>query len=326
MTSSKPKLIAVVGTTASGKSALAMQLAKQFNGEIVSVDSRQIYKDMDIGTNKDAGELVSVERTNIPVISVPKDCPVSLNDVLTQVYTVDGIPNYMISIVSPDQLLTLAHFKALAQGVIADIIARGKLPILVGGTSLYTTAIVQNWLIPDVKPNLEARKQLEAMTTEQLVARLRAVAPERLETIDVHNPRRLIRAIEIASGEAEPTQKGDAQYDVLLIAPTVEQALLNTRINERVDLMVANGLIDEVKRVGEQYGYDRVAMTGHAYQQIGWFLQGKMSRDVAIALSKKVTRAYAKRQKTWWKKYGPVTWVKNVDEAKQQIANFLQAA
>ncbi len=323
---SLPKLIAVVGTTASGKSALAMQLAKQFNGEIVSVDSRQIYKGMDIGTNKDPGEVVRHERKNIPAITLPTDCPVSLTDVLTQVYTVEGIPNYMISIVRPNQLLTLAHFKVLAQGVIADIITRGKLPILVGGTSLYTTAIVQNWLIPEVKPNLEARKELEAMTAEQLVARLREVAPERLESIDVKNPRRLIRAIEIASGSAKPSQKGEVLYDALLIAPTMEQDLLNTRINERVDAMIEHGLIDEVKRVGEQYGYDCVAMTGHAYQQIGWFLQGKMSKNEAIALSKQVTRAYAKRQKTWWKKYGPVTWVLNTEEAKQHVESFLKSA
>lgn len=323
MISIKSKLVAVVGTTASGKSALALQLAKQFNGEIVSVDSRQIYKDMDIGTNKDAGEIKQWDRADIPSITLPADCPVTLAQVLSQVYMVEGIPNYMIGIVRPDQLLTLAHFKALAEGVIADIIARGKLPILVGGTSLYTTAIVQNWLIPDVKPDADLRKQLEAMTTEQLVERLRSVAPERLETIDVQNPRRLMRAIEIASGDAKPTQKGDLKYDVLLIAPMVEQALLNKRINDRVDAMVSNGLIDEVKRVGEQYGYDCVAMTGHAYQQIGWFLQGKISRDEAIELSKKVTRAYAKRQKTWWNKYGPVQWVQNTDEAIRLITSWL---
>ena len=320
-----PKIIAVVGTTASGKSALAMQIAKDFNGEIISVDSRQIYKDMDIGTNKDAGDMRVIRREQMPSVPLPADCPVSLADVLTQVYHVNDIPNYFISVVRPDQTLTLAHMKALVDGVIADIVSRGKVPVLVGGTSLYTTAIVNNWQIPDTQPDTTLRAELQALTTPELVKRLKAVDPARVQTLDIRNRRRLFRAIEIAEyGQQGKAQvEGEKTYNALLIAPLVKKDVLYKRINDRVDAMVSAGLIQEVKAVGEKYGYDCVAMTGHAYQQIGLYLQGKMQLAGALELSKKVTRAYAKRQLTWWKKYGPVTWVAGYDDAKSVVKSFL---
>lgn len=320
-----PKIIAVVGTTASGKSALAVHLAKKFHGEVISVDSRQIYQDMDIGTNKEPGQLQHVTVTDIPDVRLPADCPVSMGDVLSTVYMIEGVPHYLISIVRPDQMLTLAHIKALADGVISHVLSKGKLPILVGGTGLYTTALLQNWQLPEGLPNMARRKELEALTVEELGGKLKKLDPLAYASIDAKNPRRLIRAIEMAQeGQgAGRAKRGPQRYESLLIAPTIDRDVLHARIDRRVDAMVKAGLVEEVKRVAETYGYDCVAMTGHAYQQIGWYLQGKMPLQEAIALSKKVTRAYAKRQKTWWKKYGPVLWVSAPHEAEQAVAKFL---
>jgi tRNA dimethylallyltransferase len=238
---------------------------------------------------------------------------------------VEGIPHYMISIVRPDQLFTLAHFKAAAEAVIADILRRGKLPILVGGTSLYTTAILHNWQIPDTQPDTGLRTELQAMETADLVKRLEQLDPVRVQTIDIRNRRRLFRAIEIAEygqqGKAQIT--GEKKYDYLLVAPVVRKDILYKRINDRVDAMASAGLVEEVKTIGEKYGYDCVAMTGHAYQQIGLYLRGEMTLPGALELSKKVTRAYAKRQLTWWKKYGPVTWVNDANEVEKHVKTFL---
>lgn len=321
-----PKIIAVVGTTASGKSALAIDIAKQFNGEIISVDSRQIYQGMDIGTNKEPGAIVPAVRTDVPTVNLPADCPVTLADVLSRPYVVDGILHYMISVVRPDQTLTLAHFKALAEGVINDIVSRGKTLILAGGTGLYVTALLQNWQVPQGLPNPDRRATLSGMTVDGLVAVLRNIDPDALATIDSKNPRRLIRAIEMAEeGQgAGRAKKGPALYNALIIGPQVEKDVLFKRIDARVDAMIKAGLVDEVTAVATKYGFDSVAMTGHAYQQIGWFLQGKISLDEAIELSKKVTRAYAKRQLTWWRKYGPVAFVQTSEQAKALVADFLR--
>lgn len=320
-----PKVLAVVGTTASGKSDLAIQLARAFNGEIVSVDSRQIYRDMDIGTNKEPGELAVVARPDVSDARFA-DCPVSLRDVLSAPYVSGGITHYLISVVAPDQTLTLAHIQQLAFYVIEDIISRGKLPILVGGTGLYTTAILENWDLPKGLPDPKRRAELSALSLTELQSCLKEVDAAAYEKIDVKNPRRLIRAIEMAmEGQGQDrAKKGAPKYQALYLAPAFDKETVYKRINERVDRMVSAGLVEEVKRVGERYGYDSVAMTGHAYQQIGWYLQGKITLDEAVELSKKVTRAYAKRQITWWKKFGPVQWVKDSATAVELAREFLR--
>lgn len=323
---SLPKVIAVVGTTASGKSDLAIQLARAFDGEIVSVDSRQIYKDMDIGTNKELGEVVSVDRLDVPDERF-KDCPISLRDVVSAPYVSGGVPHYLISVVRPDQTLTLAHVQQLAFGIVKDVLQREKVPILVGGTGLYTSAILENWQLPKGVPDPKVRAELSALSLEELQHRLKTLDPLAYDNVDRLNPRRLVRAIEmVMQGQGHGrAKKGDPKYKALYLAPAFDKETVYKRINERVDRMVREGLIEEVKRVGETYGYTCVAMSGHAYQQIGWYLQGKISLDEAVELSKKVTRAYAKRQITWWKKFGPVTWVKDVGEAGTLAKNFLKA-
>ena len=228
----QPKVIAVVGTTASGKTDLAIELAKKFNGELVSVDSRQIYKEMNIGTNKDY-----------------------------------RYPHHLMDLVTPDQVLTLADIQKLAFETIEDIIQRGKVPILVGGTGLYITAILENWKIPD--------------------------------------------------------EKGDPKYDALYIAPVIDREEVYEKINRRVDQMLEEGWLDEIKDLGEKYGWNTVAMTGHGYKQLGAYLRGETTLEKAIEETKKVIRHYAKRQLTWWRHHGDVNWVDGIGEAKKLVNIFL---
>lgn len=324
-----PKIIAVVGTTASGKSDLAIEIAKEFNGEIISVDSRQIYKEMNIGTAKEPGKIVKRPKEWGEINGHAKyisDTPVLLHNVMDEYYEVRGIPHYMIDVVYPDELLTLAHFQALAFGIIDEILSRGKLPVLVGGTSLYTTALVENWQIPEIPPDPNLRRELEQLSESELMMRLGDVLPEKAKTIDLKNRHRMIRTIEIAlNGRIfKSKSKLEPKYEVLHLAPEVDREVIYNRINKRVDKMVEQGLVEEVKAVGEKYGYDIVAMTGHAYQQIGFYLQGKWDLKKALEESKKVTRNYAKRQLTWWRKNGPVEWIKNKDEAFNLVQKFLK--
>lgn len=328
---SLPKIIAIVGTTASGKSDLGLALAKEFNGEMISVDSRQIYKEMNIGTNKDEGQIIRVSDRQIkanPQLEARLEdieSPVSLQQVLQDPYIVDEVPNYMISVVNPDQTLTLAHFQTLAFGIIDDILSRGKVPILVGGTSLYTSAILENWEIPDVEPDHNLRNELDQLSDVELIKYLDAVDKQATEKIDLGNRRRIIRAIEIAvQGKMNKSKsKLDPKYAPLYLAPIIDREDLYSKINLRVDKMMEAGLEDEVKMIADKYGYDIVAMTGHAYQQIGKYLQGNWSREQAIEESKKVTRHYAKRQLTWWRKYGDVQWIDSIDQAKEKVKDFL---
>ena len=235
-----PKIIAVVGTTASGKTDLAIELAKEFDGELLSCDSRQMYKEMDIGTNKDR-----------------------------------SFPHHLYDLVFPNERFTVADFQKIASQTIEEIVSRGTLPILVGGTAMYVTALLQNWDIND--------------------------------------------------------GKGEPLYDALLLAPNLSRDVVYDRINKRVDQMVKDGLVEEVKYIAEKYGYKTVAMTGNAYQQIAKYHLGEWSLERAIEESKKVTRNYAKRQWTWWGKpghqpgpHGHVHWVQNKDEAVRLVKEFLK--
>lgn len=317
-----PKVIAVVGTTASGKSDLAIELAQTFNGEILSVDSRQIYKDMNIGTNKEAGQTVYQE-----ILSEQKpvgDMPISLSDVINNPYLVKDIPHYFISVVRPDQLLTAAHFQQLAFEVIEHIIQKGKVPILVGGTSLYTSATLENWEFSNVEPDYTLREQLQEMSLEQQQAMLKEIDLELFDTIDHQNPRRLVRAIEQAKQGAQArSHKGEAKYQALYLAPQIDREEVYERINHRVDRMIEQGWLEEIQMIGDTYGWDTVAMTGHGYRQLAMYLQGKVSKEEALEETKKVTRHYAKRQLTWWRKYGDVHWVASTEDANQLCKTFL---
>lgn len=306
MKSDLPKIVVILGPTGSGKTDLGIAIAKKYNGEIISADSRQIYKKMDIGTAKPKGEW--------------KD----------DSYTVEGVPHYLMDIFSPDEEFSLADFKEQAIKRIYDIQKRGKLPIIVGGTGLYIWAIVDNLEIPKTPPNKELRTELEKKSLEELVDLLKKYDPDSAELVDIKNPRRVLRALEVvlSSGKSffEQRQKFDPLFDVLQIGINLDKEQLQERINKRVDDQIREGLVNEVQYlVNENYGWQLPSMSGIGYKQIGCYLRGEIGLEEAISLIKTATRQYAKRQMTWFKRDKRIRWLEKTDleEANKLLDDFL---
>ncbi len=292
------KLIIILGPTASGKSELAIKLAKKFNGEIVSADSRQIYQEMDIGTNKITKKQMA------------------------------GIRHYLIDVIKPDQSFTLAQYKKLAVKTIKDIQKRGKVPFLVGGTGLYIQAIVDNLQIPQVKPNKKLRDKLEQLSNRELFEQLRKLDPLAAVTIDLNNKRRLIRAMEVCLTTKKPfsqqRKKGRLLFNTCQIGLKLDKKNLAKRINQRVDKMFKAGLVKEAKNLTKKYSPNLPSMSGIGYQEI---IQEIKNNSFEINQTKELikqhTRQYARRQITWFKRDKRIIWVKNYQEAQKAIADFL---
>jgi tRNA dimethylallyltransferase len=282
-------LIVIVGPTAAGKTALSLELADALGGEIVSADSRQVYRGMDIGTAKAS-----------PAARA-------------------RVPHHLLDIVNPDQALTLAEYQRLAYATIDDILARGRLPFLVGGTGQYVHAVVEGWNIPAVAPRPELRAELEAIAqaegVETLHRRLASLDPVAAGRIDRRNVRRVIRALEVCLVTGRPIselqRKNPPPYRIVQIGVTHSRPELYSRIDARVERMIADGLVDEVRRlVACGYGWDLPAMAGLGYQQIGQYLRGEISLAEAIALIKRGTRRFVHQQYTWFRLDDPgIRWV-----------------
>lgn len=311
------KIIAIVGPTASGKTLLGIALAHQGDnsdhgrGEIISADSRQIYRGMDIGTAKATRE----ERALVP--------------------------HHLVDIRNPDEDYAVAEFKRDAEAAIDDIIALGKLPIIVGGTGLYVRAVVENLDIPEVAADQKLRREIEAdIEREGLAAvfkKLVALDPEAAYIVDPKNPRRIVRALEVAILTGKPftaqRRKNASRYDVLEIGIDVPPEILRERIDRRIDQMMRDGLMDEVKKLLKKYGGPEqrgaggrlpVAFDAIGYREIIAYLDDAMSLEDAIVAMKLNTWHFAKRQMTWFKKDTAVRWVKNLDETEALVAEFLE--
>ncbi|MBI4086176.1 MAG: tRNA (adenosine(37)-N6)-dimethylallyltransferase MiaA [Candidatus Liptonbacteria bacterium] len=330
----KPKLIVIVGPTASGKSALAIKIARKLNGEIVSADSRQIYRGMDIGTAKPPISPASRRRADAKSSAPPL---LEKGGAATPVYA-EGIKHHLIDIKNPNEEYTVADYKKGAIKAIEEIIKKGKLPILVGGTGLYVKAVVENLEIPEVRPNPALRKKLEMRIKKEGLAtvyrELVEQDPEAAYIVDGKNPRRVIRALEIAFTTKKPfsaqRKKGEPLFDVLKIGVALPPEKLRKRIETRVDEMVKDGLVNEVKGLIRKYGDKQVAFDAIGYREIITFLYaGKSAEqrglnadlrgqkilresalfDEAIDLVKKNTWAFAKRQMTWFKKDEEIVWI-----------------
>jgi len=295
-----PKVVVLLGSTASGKTGLGIALAKQFNGEIISADSRQIYKGINIGTGKPEGEWQEIA-------SSPHRA--SRNDMA---YVVEGVPHYLMDLVSP------------------NIIARGKLPIIVGGTGLYIWSLVDNLNIPKVPPSSALRKSLESKPLEELVKLLGQVDPEAWKKVDIKNPRRVLRALEVAilSGESFTKQqtKSPPLFDALQIGLHWPREALHERISRRVEIMFESGLEDEVKKLVKKYPWTLPSMSGIGYREWNDYLSGTISLDRVKENIKKNTRNYAKRQMTWFKRDKRIKWIDVAEEekAKELIKKFLK--
>jgi tRNA dimethylallyltransferase len=277
-------LIAIVGPTAVGKSALALKLAEEFRGEIVSADSRLVYRSMDIGTAK----------------------PTSDDQ--------RRIPHHLIDLVDPDEAFSLAHYQHLAYTVIAEIHARGNIPFLVGGSGLYVRAVLEGLTIPRVEPNLERRAALEKEEARELYARLQALDPMAASKIDPRNKRRVVRAIEVCESAGQPISqlqtRAAPSYRVLRIGLTLPREELYQRINERVDAMMAAGLVDEVRAlVVRGYSTDAPAMSGLGYRQVAAYLNGMATREEAVRQIKRDTRRFVHHQYSWFRLDDPrIQW------------------
>lgn len=319
-----PKIIVIVGPTASGKSALAIKIARKFNGEIVSADSRQIYRGMDIGTAKP-----------------PKK-------------EMRAIPHHLIDIKNPNQNYTVAEYKRDAIKAINKILKKKKIPILVGGTGLYIKAIIDNLNIPEVAPNFKLRKKLEKEIEKYglkyLFEKLVKLDPEAAYIVDPNNSRRIIRALEIAIKTKKPFsswRKASAPlFDFLEIGIQWPKNILENRINKRVDLMISEGLVEEVKNLIKKYptslnkGEGLNSFDAIGYREIIEFIKNKKCQYKTDRLNthifkkaslkeikkiiKKNTRNYAKRQMTWFRKDEKIQWIKRTREAEKLIVNFLK--
>ncbi|NLL06226.1 MAG: tRNA (adenosine(37)-N6)-dimethylallyltransferase MiaA [Clostridiaceae bacterium] len=284
-------VIVILGPTASGKTKLSIELAKDIRGEIVSADSMQIYKYMDIGTAKPDEE----EK--------------------------QGIKHYLIDEVTPDSEFSVARFQQLAKNYIDDIIDRSKVPIVSGGTGLYIDSLIYNIEFGDTICDWELREKLknEALEkgNEYLHNKLKEIDPEAAEKIHMNNVKRVIRAIEVytytkktISMHQKESRRNPPKYNFTIFGLRMDREKLYERINQRVDLMMEKGLVKEVKKLVEM-GYDNstIAMQGIGYKEILSYLKGEITLDEAIYVLKRDTRHYAKRQLTWFNRMEDVTWI-----------------
>jgi tRNA dimethylallyltransferase len=272
-------LVVILGPTASGKTALAIQVAQALDGEIVNADSRQIYRRMDIGTAKPT----SAERA--------------------------AAPHHLIDIVTPDQSFTLAEYQRAAYDTINAVHARGRLPLLVGGTGQYISAVIEGWGIPEVPPDPDRRAELEAFAAEHgaeaLHDRLRDADPDAAARIDYRNVRRVIRALEVYLETGTPITvlqcKTPPPYRVLQLGLTLPRNQLYARIDARVERMVADGLLEEVRALLEAgYTWDCPAMSGLGYIQWRPYLDGAITLPDVITAIQHDTHAFVRRQYTWF--------------------------
>ncbi len=276
----KLPLIVILGPTASGKTGLAIELAYTLNGEIINADSRQVYRYMDIGTAKPTPE----QRLQIP--------------------------HHLLDIVNPDDNLSLAQYQQMVYATIENIHNRGKLPLLVGGTGQYITAVIEGWSIPEVPPNLPLRAELEAFAAEHgseaLHVRLQQLDPAAAANIDHRNVRRVVRALEVCLETGEPIsqlqQKNPPPYDVLQYGLLMEREKLYERADKRLDQMMTQGFFEEVRRLLNM-GYNRKlpAMSGLGYRELASHIIDHTPITEAITATENATHAFIRRQYTWFR-------------------------
>lgn len=305
-----PRIVCVVGPTASGKTQIGLALAKEFHGEVVNADARQVYRGFDIGTGKPVGG----RRVRIH------------GEVA---YIVKGIPHYLMDILAPVKIYTVAEWRKRALSCIEKIRRRGRLPIVVGGTGLYTQSLIDHYRIPPIAPNPAFRAAMEDKTIPELMRMLEMMDPESAKLIDSHNRRRVVRALEVITFSGKPFSAQRIQapplVDPLLIGWARTREDLHQMIDRSVDNMMREGWMQEVAGLAASgIPWDAPAMTSIGYKELGTVLRGE-ERDLekVVAEIKRATRHYAKRQMTWFKRDPRIRWVSSIYEAKERVRAWL---
>ena len=300
----KPKVIVICGPTASGKTKLSIELAKKIDGEIVSCDSMQIYKDMDIGTAK-----VTEEEA-------------------------EGIKHYLVDFISPEQRYSVADYKKDAEKAIEKILKKGKTPIVVGGTGLYVDSLLNNIKYQEVNLDIEYRNKLEKLAKEKgldyLYEQAAKIDPEAAKVISKNDKKRIIRILEIyhETGKTKTEQeiesrKEEVPYNYIVFAIDIDREKLYERINKRVDIMIEQGLIQEVDNILKKYKEFPTSMQGLGYKEVAEYIKGNNTKEEMIDIIKSDTRKYAKRQLTWFRRYKNIIWLNGLEDINKNVEIIL---
>jgi tRNA dimethylallyltransferase len=294
----KIKIVVILGQTATGKSDLAVEIARRFNGEIISADSRQVYKGLDIGS----GKITKRE--------------------------MEGVPHHLLDVANPKRQFSVAQYKKLADKKIEEINKKSKLSIIVGGTGFYIQAIVDDLVLPEVKPNSKLRKELEKKTTKELFEILKKLDKDRAKDIEKDNPRRLIRAIEIAKALGKvPKLKTNSKYDVLQIGLKLSEDKLKENIEKRLFARMKKGMVREVEKLHSQgLSWKRLESLGLEYKNLALYLQKKITKPELLEKIQTESWQFAKRQMRWFKRDLRIKWFKpsEVLKIEEEIKRFIK--
>ena len=299
MYNEKKDVIVICGPTASGKTKLGIELARKLNGEIISADSMQIYKDMDIGTAK----------------PTPEERKMAVH--------------HLVDFVSPDQRYSVADFKKDAVKSIEEIISRNKIPIIVGGTGLYINSLIYNIDFKEEKTDLEYRKSLEEKSVQELYEMALKIDPEALKKISENDRKRITRILEIyhttgkTKTELEIESRKEVPYNYHIFVLSMDREILYDRINRRVDMMLEQGLIEEVQKVIRKYNSFPTAMQGLGYKEVVEYLENKLTKEEMIEKIKQESRRYAKRQLTWFRAYKQALWLDGTQKTAEENVQII---
>lgn len=295
----KEKVIIIGGPTASGKTSLSIELAKKINGEIVSADSMQIYKDMNIGTAKPEKE------------------------------EMQGIPHHMLDFVSPEERYSVADYNKQAKQAIKEILKKGKVPIVVGGTGLYIETLIYEIEFLNIETDLEYRKELEKIAEEKgleyLYNKAQKIDKTAMEKISINDKKRILRVLELyhqtgkTKTQLDKESRKEPEYDYKLFAIDMDREVLYDRINKRVDIMLQKGLVQEVENICKKYNEFPTAMQGLGYKEVVEYLEGQATYEEMVEKIKMESRRYAKRQLTWFRKYENLTWLNGLEAIEKNI-------